>query len=69
MNWCGCTNYFSTGKYNFVGPFTCASEKAAINSAFQVIEDARSKGLNFSEHVAGTPLMGVIGEAVKGRLT
>ncbi|MCP5103938.1 MAG: radical SAM protein, partial [bacterium] len=30
MNWCGCSNYFAAGRYNRVGPFICASEKAAI---------------------------------------
>ena len=65
MNWCGCTNYFSTGNYNLVGPFICASEKAAINSAFQVIKNAGDKGLNFSEHLSATPLMSVIGDVIK----
>ncbi len=30
MNWCGCSNAFMTGYYNRVGPFLCASERAAI---------------------------------------
>jgi uncharacterized protein len=65
MNWCGCTNYFSTGNYHLVGPFMCASEKAAINSAFQVLKEATAKGLNFSEHLTGTPLLSVIREVIK----
>jgi len=36
MNWCGCSNYFSSGYYNRVGPFLCASEKTSILSAFDV---------------------------------
>lgn len=35
MNWCGCSNFFSTGSYERMGPFQCASEKAAISAAFQ----------------------------------
>lgn len=27
MNWCGCSNYFSSGYYNRVSPFLCLSEK------------------------------------------
>jgi len=65
MNWCGCTNYFSTKNYNLVGPFICASEKAAIRSAFQVIKNAADEGLNFSEHLAGTPLMSIVGEVIE----
>lgn len=38
MNWCGCSNYFSTGHYSYVGPFLCASEKAAIHTALQVFQ-------------------------------
>jgi len=36
MNWCGCSNHFSSGHYNRVGPFQCASEKAAISMASDV---------------------------------
>ncbi len=62
MNWCGCTNYFSTGKYNQVNHLTCASEKAAIQAAIGVIEKTREHGISFSEHLSGTPLMSIIGE-------
>jgi len=65
MNWCGCTNYFSTGNYNLVGAFICASEKAAIHAAFQIIKDLRGEGLNFSDHLAGTPLMSIVGEVIQ----
>ncbi len=38
MTWCGCSNYFSSGDYNKVGPFMCAAEKAAINTALEVYQ-------------------------------
>ena len=65
MNWCGCTNYFSTGNYSIVGPFICASEKAAIHAAFQIIQNMNDEGLNFSDHLAGTPLLSIVGEVIK----
>lgn len=57
MNWCGCTNYFSTGSYNMVPPFICASEKASINVAFKIIQNMGEAEINFSDHLAGKPLM------------
>lgn len=33
VNWCGCSNIFMTGHSNRVGPFLCASERAAIEVA------------------------------------
>jgi uncharacterized protein len=65
MNGCGCTNYHSTGNYNIVGPFVCASEKAAICTAFRIIQNMRDEELNFSDHLAGTPLMSIIGEVIR----
>lgn len=65
MNWCGCTNYFSTKNYNLVGPFMCASEKALMNAAFQIIQNMDEEGLNFSDHLAGIPLMSIIEEVIK----
>ncbi len=38
MNWCGCSNFFSTGNYNLSGPFLCVSEKAAITTALKVFK-------------------------------
>jgi len=69
MNWCGCTNYFSTGNYRIVAPFICSSEKAAIKAAFQVIQDMGDKLSHFSHHLAGTPLMNVVREALSGSST
>lgn len=65
MNWCGCTNYFATGSYNMVNHFICASEKAAIQAALMVIEEAGNNDISFSEHLAGTPLMSIIAEAIQ----
>lgn len=56
MNWCGCSNFFSTGDYDRVGPFLCASERAAVEVAMEVFEHlAREAGPAFYEHVAGYP--------------
>jgi len=62
MNWCGCTNYHATGEYNRVNHLTCASEKAAIRAALWVIKETGKAEINFSDHLAGTPLMSIIGE-------
>lgn len=56
MNWCGCSNYFSSGRYNTVSPFICASEKASIQTAFNAFQTLEKKlGATFIEHLAGTP--------------
>ena len=65
MNWCGCTNYFSTGNYNLVSPFMCAFEKALINTSFRIIQDMDYNSLNFSDHLAGAPLTNMIGSIYK----
>jgi uncharacterized protein len=57
MNWCGCSNVFMTGSYNRVGPFLCASEKAAIRVAlytFTTIENLL--GSVFLHHYDGQPV-------------
>lgn len=59
MNWCGCTNYCSTGHYNVVGPFICSSEKASLNIALKLIQSMEDYGLNFSDHLAGCPSMNI----------
>ena len=64
MNWCGCTNYSATGQYDRVSPFICASEKVAVQAALQVIEVMGQEGLHFSDHLAGTPLMSIVGETL-----
>jgi uncharacterized protein len=60
MNWCGCTNYHSTGKYNKVSAFMCAHEQAAINVSYQTIQKMQEKGIGLSHHIQGTPLTNVI---------
>jgi len=58
MNWCGCSNYFSSGYYDRVGPFLCASERAAIQTAYEIIEEMSEKYSHvFSEHLSGRPTM------------
>lgn len=56
MNWCGCTNYTMTGAYNVAAPFLCASEKAAINCAFEIIRSARKKNINILHGSAAASL-------------
>ncbi len=36
MNWCGCTNYYMTGRINLAGSLLCNMEKAAIHAARHV---------------------------------
>jgi uncharacterized protein len=39
MYWCGCSNFFATGYYDRVSALLCASERAAIQTALNVIEE------------------------------
>ena len=56
MNWCGCSNYFSSGAYDRVGAFLCASEKAAIETALEVFKTLEDElGPTFIEHAGGQP--------------
>ncbi len=56
MNWCGCSNAFMTGYYNRVGPFLCASERAAVQTAFEVFTVLGKRlGPVFLHHLAGAP--------------
>jgi uncharacterized protein len=56
MNWCGCSNFFSTGDYARVGPFLCASERAALSTAAQVLETLEDRlGPTFMAHLTGRP--------------
>jgi len=64
MNWCGCTNFFATGEYTQVNHVICAAEKAAIHAALEVIKQTRENNIHFSDHLAGTPLMSIIGELI-----
>lgn len=52
MHWCGCSNYFSSGSYDRVGPFLCASEQAAISTAHTVFQALSEKlGASFFERM------------------
>ncbi len=58
MNWCGCSNHFQSGRYDRVGPFLCASERAAIATSFQVMKTLEQKlGSCFFDHFAGEPTL------------
>ena len=58
MNWCGCSNYFQSGRYDRVGPFLCASERAAIATSFHVMQTLEQKiGTCFFDHFAGEPTL------------
>jgi len=47
---------FMTGYYNRVGPFLCASERAAIQTALDVFTTLeRQLGPVFLHHLAGAP--------------
>jgi uncharacterized protein len=60
MNWCGCSNYFSSGYYNRVGSFLCASEQMSVKTAFGVFQELeRELGGVFMEHLAGRPYANV----------
>jgi uncharacterized protein len=60
MNWCGCSNAFMTGYYNRIGPFLCASERAAIQTALDVyVTLERELGDVFIHHLAGAPLFNI----------
>jgi len=54
MNWCGCSNYFSSGYSNRVSAFLCASERATIAVAFETFRTLESTGV-FFDHLAGAP--------------
>jgi uncharacterized protein len=67
MNWCGCSNLFSTGFYNRVSPFLCASEKAAIQAAFEALETLERKGeASFFDHLGGVPVANSLGSLRSG---
>jgi uncharacterized protein len=60
MNWCGCTNYHSTGSYDTVSAFMCAHERAIINVAYQTIQKMNMYSVDLSHHVQGASLINVI---------
>lgn len=50
MNWCGCTNYYTTGKPDLVSTFICESEKAIIEAAKYVLVNLKDNDL-FINHL------------------
>jgi uncharacterized protein len=67
-NWCGCSNYFSSGYYNRVSPFLCAAEQAAVKVAFGVFEELeKESGGVFVEHLSGRPYANVVVRNQGGR--
>ncbi len=42
----------------------CASEKAAIGTAYGIIEDMGEDMLNFSDHVSGAPVYNIVRDAM-----
>lgn len=56
MRWCACSNYFASGSYDRVNAFICASERAAIQVAFEVFCRAEARdGPGFFDHASGLP--------------
>jgi uncharacterized protein len=65
MNWCGCTNYHSTGRYDVVSPFICASERAAIEVALHVIGEMNRNNSGLSHHLVGSPLINISADIIE----
>jgi uncharacterized protein len=55
MRWCGCSNYFGTGRYDRASAFLCASERASIQTAFDVFCRLEKRGPAFFDHASGLP--------------
>jgi len=52
MNWCGCTNYYTTGRVDVAGPVLCASERAAIHAARGVLSTlSQEENALFMTHI------------------
>jgi uncharacterized protein len=39
MHWCGCSNFLATGFYNQVSEFLCTSERVALQTAMNILEE------------------------------
>lgn len=50
MNWCGCTNYYTTGHSDLVSSFICENEKAIIEAAKHVLVTLKDNDL-FLDHL------------------
>ena len=57
MNWCGCSNYMTSGFYNRVSSFLCYSEKTILQTSFRVFRELEQElGPVFYEHLVGKAL-------------
>ncbi len=50
MTWCGCTNFYMTGRTDLAGPMLCASEKALLQAAGHVFSALHDNEL-FVDHL------------------
>jgi len=58
MNWCGCSNYLSTGYYNRAGAFLCAEQRMLVTTAFHILETlSKEMPEVFAEHISGHPML------------
>jgi uncharacterized protein len=52
MSWCGCTNYFLSGRSDMPAPVLCAMEKAVINAARYIFQSLiNSNNEHFVDHM------------------
>ena len=52
MNWCGCTNYFMSGRSDMPAPVLCAMEQATIQAARHVFDSLVNAGNDlFADHM------------------
>jgi uncharacterized protein len=52
MNWCGCTNYFMSGRADIPAPPLCAMERAAIRAARHVFDSlVQAENELFADHL------------------
>lgn len=66
MNWCGCSNFFTSGYYNRVSPFLCFLERTSIEIAFNTYQILENEcGPIFTEHLAGIPTMNSFNKVIK----
>ena len=57
MNWCGCSNYMTSGYYNRVSSFLCYSEKTILQTSFRIFKHLEKEmGSLFYEYIVGKAL-------------
>jgi uncharacterized protein len=58
MNWCACSNFFSSGDYGRPSSFLCSSERLAIETTQKVLSELETNDqLLFIHHYAGFPMI------------